>query len=149
MFQEQDATSGFQNAKQFGHRFLYVGNTAQRDRADNAIKCGFVERKLLAADDPFVHGEAGLFNTPLQPFVHAWIRIGGGYPFDVLRVMRQIQTCTDTNFQNLTVCAGKLLLAVLRPDGLVHQAIIEAWEDDIGIETQLDTPKKLSRTNGR
>ena len=52
-----------------------------------------LERHRLAADDLLVHFEFCLIDAALQFLVHSGIRISGGNPFDVLRVM-EAQSCS-------------------------------------------------------
>jgi hypothetical protein len=140
VFEQQESTARFEDAIKLSHGLVDVRNAAQRDRADDTVKRACFEWECFAADDPFVDVDARLLDSPLEPFVHARIRVGCRDFCDVVGIVWQIQTGTDSDFQNLTGDAGQLLLTVLRPNGLVHQAVVEPGKDDTRIETQLKIP---------
>ncbi|MDH3692910.1 MAG: hypothetical protein OEU36_26095 [Gammaproteobacteria bacterium] len=63
---------------------------------DHAIKSRLLKWQRFAADDLHV-----------QLLVHAGVGIGGGDLADVRRIMWQIQSGPDADFQNLTIHAGE------------------------------------------
>lgn len=140
MFEKQDAPSQLQHSKKFVHGLRSVWDATQGDRTDDTIERTIVKWERFTADDLLVYFDAGFIDAALQLLAHSLIRINGRNPFDVLRVMRQIQSSTNADFQDLAAHTGKLLLAMLRPERLVDHAIVEAWEDNFRVEAQTCSP---------
>ncbi len=63
-----------------------------------AIQGAVIKRKLLATNEPLVLCNASLIDAVLEFLVDARIWIGGCDPFNVLRVMGQIETGADADF---------------------------------------------------
>ena len=62
------------------------------------------------------------------------VQICGDDPVNMIWVMRKILARPDADLEYLTINAGKLLLAILCQERLVHQAVVEAWENDFRVE---------------
>lgn len=78
--------------------------------------------------------DPALFDSLLGQPVHAAIRIDDGQPTNAVRVVREVQACTEADFQNITFGLRDKLLAMFGHRLGVQGQLAKAWEDELRIE---------------
>ena len=78
--------------------------------------------------------DPALVDSLLGQPVHAAIRINDGQPANSVRIVREVQACTEADFQNIPFGLREKLLAMFGHRLGVQGPFAKTWEDELRIE---------------
>src|SRR5262249_44837523 len=116
------------------HGLSDLRDAAQREGADDAIEGAVLEGEPFAAENLPVNRDPRLLDPPACPAVHPGVWINGRDLANVGRVVRQVQSGAEADFQNVAAGKGEQFPAIPGHERSIQPEVAEKGDDHVCIE---------------